>query len=176
MVENKLEVQGINSKGFGTISKLVMQDRNLGCIAKALYAYFCSFAGGGSSCFPTRKKICFDLDISTDTYTKYLHQLVDNGYIQVQQIKENGRFSHNIYTINFLVPCPKIPVSEISVPGNLDPNINSNNINSINNISKKEAKGRKGRKKKNIKNRHIPNENNNEISNDRKSINYSQYK
>lgn len=79
--------------------KLVMQDRNLYAVAKALYAYLDSFSGLGDSCSIARKKICFDLCISNDTFSKYLKQLVDSGYIIVEQIKENGRFSHNVYTI-----------------------------------------------------------------------------
>lgn len=89
----------VNSKGYGTIPKLVMQDRNLHAIAKAIYAYFNSFSGSGDPCFYTRERICYDLCISNDTFSKYLKQLVDSGYIIVEQIKENGRFSHNVYTI-----------------------------------------------------------------------------
>ena len=45
--ENILLVEGINAKGYGTIPKLVMKDRRLTAQAKAIYAYFCSYAGCG---------------------------------------------------------------------------------------------------------------------------------
>lgn len=121
----------INSAGYGTISKLAMQDRRLHITAKAIYAYFNSYTGSGDCCFPTRAKICFDLGISNDTFGKYLKQLIDTGYIKVEQVKEKGRFSHNVYTINGTIsPCPKISDTEDFVHGNLDTNNNSIKINS----------------------------------------------
>lgn len=134
----------INSAGFGTISKLAMQDRRLHITAKAIYAYFNSYAGAGDTCFPSRNKICYDLGISADTFGKYLKQLCECGYIKTQQVKENGRFSHNVYTIcSTILPCPKISDTENTVHGGLDTNINSNKNNSIsnnNNDLKKERK------------------------------------
>lgn len=133
-MEDKIIGFKINSKGYGTIPKLVMQDRNLSIGAKGLYSYFCSYTGGGDTCFPSRKKVCFDLCISIDTFGKYLKQLVENGYIKVEQIKENGRFSHNVYTLcDTILPCPKISDTEITVYEKTDTNNNNDNNNSINN-------------------------------------------
>jgi len=64
MANDIIKVQGINSKGYGIIPKLVMQDRNLNVIAKAIYSYLCSFSGAGETCSPTRSKICYDLQMS----------------------------------------------------------------------------------------------------------------
>ena len=147
MMEDQLKVQGINSKGFGIIPKLLTQDRSICIGAKGLYAYFCSYAGAGDTCFPTRKKICYDLNISNDTLGKYLKNLVRRGYIEVEQVKENGRFSHNVYTLcSTISPCPKISdtentVSENSVYEKMDTNNNSTKINnSKNNITNKKRK------------------------------------
>ena len=49
-----LKVIGIDSKGYGKIPKLVMQDHNLTIEAKAIYAYFASYAGAGTNAFPSR--------------------------------------------------------------------------------------------------------------------------
>ena len=130
-------VVNINSKGFGTIPKLVMQDTSIHVVAKAIYAYFNSYAGGGNQCFPSRKKICNDLGISNDTFGKYLKQLTEHNYIKVEQVKENGRFSHNVYTLlDTILPCTEISDTEEIVHGNLDTNINSININRDNNNNK----------------------------------------
>lgn len=141
----------VNSKGFGTVPKLVMQDRRLCAAAKAVYAYFCSYAGGGDCCFPSRKKICFDLNISQDSLGKYLKELTTCGYLLIEQTKENGRFGRNIYTLCENVesivetventspapksPLPKISVTEKTVTEKIDTNNNreenkqySNNI------------------------------------------------
>lgn len=75
----------INSLGYGMIPKSVMQDRNLHAMAKAIYAYFCSYTGAGNTCFPTRSKICYDLNISSDTFSKHLKNLVSAGYVKAEK-------------------------------------------------------------------------------------------
>lgn len=134
----------INSQGFGTIPKLVMQDRSLSLGAKAVYAYFCSFTGAGDSCFPSRERICYDLDLNKDTFTKYRNELVTRGYIKIEQIKDGVKFSHNVYTLCDVVPsCPVFSDTKISDPKVSDPkepdtinnSIKSNNIKSNNTLS-----------------------------------------
>lgn len=118
-----------------------MQDRELNIGAKAVYAYFCSYAGAGNSCFPSRDKICYDLNISKDTVGKHISQLTLKGYIKVEQVKEKGRFSRNVYTIlnevtpvegtpDTTPPCPKNSDTVKTGPGEIASNNNSVNINS----------------------------------------------
>lgn len=147
-MEDKIIGFKINSKGYGTVPKLLTQDRNICIGAKGLYAYFCSYTGGGDTCFPSRKKVCYDLCISIGTFGKYLKQLVEHGYIKVEQVKENGRFSYNVYTLcDTILPCTNLPCTKISdtvisVYEKIDTNNNSNNNNNNNNNnnSKKERK------------------------------------
>ena len=54
-IENILEVEGVNSKGFGIISQAVMFDRDLSIPSKAIYAYFVSYTGSGRTIFPKRE-------------------------------------------------------------------------------------------------------------------------
>ena len=111
-----------------------MQDRNLSLCAKGVYAYFCSYAGAGNICFPSRKKMCYDLGISQDTLGKYLKELIKSSYVSCEQIKENGKFSHNVYTINTQIPLPKLPLPKISVSENFGTeNLDTNNNNYKNN-------------------------------------------
>ena len=84
--------------GYGMVGKYVMQDRELHVIAKAIYSYVCTFGNGA---FPGRDKICYDLQINKNTYTKYMKQLVDYGYITVIQSRNgNQKFCRNTYEIN----------------------------------------------------------------------------
>lgn len=137
MADNILKGIPINSQGYGNVPKLVMRDRNMSIGAKAVYAYFNSYAGGGDTCFPSISLICADLCISKGTLSKYLGELKDNGYITIEQIKENGRFSHNVYTIvNVKLPCTKISDTENIVHQKLDTNNNSLNNNRSNNNNK----------------------------------------
>ena len=98
-MRDRVKVRGMNGAGFGIIQKSVMQNRELHVTAKAIYAYFSSFVGGGNSCFPSRSKICYDLDISKDTLSKYLNNLISCGYLEIEQSTEGGKFSHNVYTL-----------------------------------------------------------------------------
>lgn len=141
MPDDKIKGFSINKDGYGTIPKSVMQDKDLHIATKAVYSYFCSFTGAGDSCFPTRKKICYDLNISNDSLSKYLRQLVENGYLEICQIKENGRFSHNVYTLpDTKIPCPKISDTEETEHGKTDTKNNNSITNSFSKIKTKEKK------------------------------------
>ena len=100
-----LQVQGINTKGFGMIPKLVMQDKRLTAEAKAIYGYFCSYAGAGRTAFPSRDRIVADLGMSKSRFYRHYNLLKKYGYIQVEQERKN-QFKRNIYTLLESVPCP----------------------------------------------------------------------
>lgn len=95
-----LKVQGRMTMGYGIIPKMVMQDKRLTIEAKAIYAYFCSYAGAGTTAFPSRDKIIKDLQLGVKRYYNHLNLLKDYGYIEVEQkIDSNGKFKRNIYTL-----------------------------------------------------------------------------
>ena len=71
---------------------------------------FCAYAGNGNTVFPKRDKIVRDLSMNKDTYTKYLSQLTDAGYIDKQRTPIGNR-----YTINLQVPDVGEP--ESGIPG-----------------------------------------------------------
>lgn len=153
MPQDKLKLDGIFANGYGIIPKAVMCDPALSVGAKALYSYFCSYAGAGDSCFPSQSIICRDLNISAGSFAKYLKALTDGGYIDVEQKKENGRFSHNVYHILHDIsppPCTKLPYPKISdtektVYQNLETKNNSLKINKLlNNNSEILLKNNKG--------------------------------
>lgn len=126
MPDDRIKSPGIRSKGYGLIPKMVMQDKELHITSKAIYAYFCSYTGSGDTCFPSRGRICEDLGIAADTYQKYLGQLVKNGYLAVEQVRKDGRFSHNVYTVlQEKSPCTETTVTENTGHGELDTNITS---------------------------------------------------
>lgn len=112
MENNILELDGIFKNGYGFIAKSVMQDNQISLQAKGLYAYLCSYSGKGKDAFPSRKKMCFDLNITNDTLGKYLKELKESNYIHISQSKNESRFSNNIYKINLNLPCTKISDTE----------------------------------------------------------------
>ena len=152
---DQLVVSNVNSKGYGIIPKMVMQDQRLHINAKAIYAYFNSFAGTGNSAFPTRKRICYDLGISGDTFGKYLKQLTDTGYLKVTQNKVAGRFSNNVYTI-----CDTISIgndnsdtdnTDTETIGNGKMVTNNNNVFKNNSSKNNNSKNNSGEKKESKK-------------------------
>ena len=62
--EDLLRIEGVNAKGYGCIPKAVMKDRRLTLYAKAIYAYFRSYAGSGNRAFPSRATILYGLQIN----------------------------------------------------------------------------------------------------------------
>ena len=87
--------------GFGTIPKLVMLDSQLSPQAKAIYAYFASFAGAGTTAFPRRTTIMRELGIgSVETYYRHFNQLIEQGYFSVEHRKADGRFDYCIYHLH----------------------------------------------------------------------------
>ena len=99
-----LQVEGINSKGFGFAPKLVMLDDRLSIFSKAIYCYFSSYAGAGKIAFPRVAKIISDLKISRGTYYAHFNPLLTHGFIKVEQTRHSGKHSHNIYTLMDIIP------------------------------------------------------------------------
>ena len=98
---DELRVKGVKSRGYGMVAKAAMLDPALPVESKGILAFFCSYTGSGNNtAFPCRNTILKALHVNKDTYYKYLHVLVDNGYITIEQSKgAASRFTHNIYTI-----------------------------------------------------------------------------
>ena len=112
-----LRVVGINSKGYGTFPKIVAKDRRLTPESKCIYAYFCSFAGSGSTAFPKVKTLIFDLNMSEDRYYRHFKPLEEFGYISVEKIGgKDGRWLKNIYELLSLVPDANEPRVEKMPP------------------------------------------------------------
>lgn len=99
-----LKLEGVMSKGYGIIPKLVMMDQDLSIEAKAIYSYIASYAGNGDSAFPSIKKICYDLQINEKRFSRHKKVLLEKGYIEVtQERKGGGMFASNVYTIKQFV-------------------------------------------------------------------------
>lgn len=96
-IENILEVEGVNAKGYGVLPQSVMFDRDLSVESKAIYAYFVSYTGAGRTIFPKRETILFDLKMSKNAFYKHFNPLVKNGYIKISKAK--GFKNKNVYTV-----------------------------------------------------------------------------
>ena len=57
-----LVFESVAARGFDTVPRLVMPDRDLTAQAKAIYFYFASFAGAGMTAFPQRAAIMWETE------------------------------------------------------------------------------------------------------------------
>ena len=119
--------------GFGIVPKQIMKNNKLSISSKGLYSYLCVYAGNKDTAFPSISLITYELNISKDTFYKYMNELKDNKYIVTSQIREQGKFSHTIY---HLPPCPNssdtvISDAESSDTTNVDTKSNSLKKNSL---------------------------------------------
>jgi hypothetical protein len=97
---DELRSSSIMDQGYGNSYKKVLKDRRLTDKAKLIHCYLCSYAGGGNTAFPPVSLICYDLDITDDTYYEHMMYLKGYGYITAEQQQgKNGQFGHNIYTL-----------------------------------------------------------------------------
>ena len=97
-----IEHEGLKKLGYGTIPKSVMQDPRLDIYAKALYAYFASYAGNGRTALPAVPNILKELSISKATYQGRMKKLQNLGYILVRQDNWSGQkagFGRNRYIL-----------------------------------------------------------------------------
>lgn len=112
--EVKIENNSILSSGYGLIPQMVARDKTISIGAKGLYSYLSSIAGANGTCYPSRELITSELNINKNTFTKYLNELKESGYINVTRSRsKNGVMTKNIYEIVYdnslikRVPCPK---------------------------------------------------------------------
>lgn len=107
-----IEQEGLKSAGYGIIPKAVMQDPRMDTSAKAIYAYFASYAGAGRVAFPPVPQICMDLGISSGTYQKRIKLLQELGYIEVRQNNWTaGKQKHGFGSNQYILKDNPLPLS-----------------------------------------------------------------
>ena len=100
---------GIMENGYGPCYRFVLCDATIPLIAKAIYAYFCSYghSGGGTACFPSTSTIMKDLGLCKNTYYNNYNILIEKGYIistsrKIKAANGSIKFTSNCYYINLL--------------------------------------------------------------------------
>ena len=155
MSENKIELSGIFSDGYGVnpkkLWKMKLGTINLenkkkvkGIYVKAVLSYMLSYTGGGKNeCFPSIRTIAEDLEISADIVVNAINGAVQLKMIDKKQMFPNDPLKHNNkYILNFLNKLPNIDVRQSRITCadgtnfevvTVEQNNNIYNNNSINN-------------------------------------------
>lgn len=69
--------------------------------AVAVYLYLVRRANSDGQCWPSERRIAIDLSLSKSTVKRAIADLVQNGYIQVEQrYRQSGAKSSLLYTIS----------------------------------------------------------------------------
>ena len=136
--QNKLNVKGVMSEGYGIIPKKVMKDKGLSIEAKAIYAFISSYAGAGITSFPSVNLITDMLGISRQRFNKHRKLLEDKGYITIKRNRSpEGSWGNNVYTLETLPRLQNLTsdnlTSDNPTLGNVTTNNNTINNNTINN-------------------------------------------
>ena len=88
-----------NKGGYGVVFQEIMRNPDLPAYSKLLYAYLSSFAGKKGICYPSKRCISHDLNISEGTVHRYMQPLVDQGLLKIERKKEHGLLTNNVYHI-----------------------------------------------------------------------------
>ena len=140
--QNKLNVKGVMSEGYGIIPKKVMKDEDLTIDAKAIYAFMASFAGAGNTSFPSVKFITDKLGISRQRFNKHRKLLEDKGYITIKKERTtDGSWGNNVYTLETLPRLQNPTLDNLTLDNPTSGNVTTNN-NTINNNIKSTSRSK----------------------------------
>lgn len=92
LLSEVVSAEDLSGGGYGNIPKLVMTDNRISVEAKALYAYICVYSGSSYSAMPSKKTAMYHLNISSNSYSKYGHELEELGYISRERVQRDGKF------------------------------------------------------------------------------------
>lgn len=97
--------RGIYGQSYGLITEYPILYSSLSVQAKSVYAYFCSFTGGGNNtAFPLLTTILKNLNISKDCYYEAFAELKSKGYISVEKKHLDSFKYRNNYVIELSTP------------------------------------------------------------------------
>jgi uncharacterized phage protein (TIGR02220 family) len=135
---------------YGIVYQNVLRSSELSPESKAIYGYLASFAGCKNTCFPSRKMMLKELQMSETRFSKHMNPLIALGVVSVTRERNGNVYGKNIYTINHEIQiienqdsrCSENESAENESAENLSTNSNSINIKNINNknINNKEHK------------------------------------
>lgn len=102
-MNNKIQLSGIFSEGYGLVPKLLMKSKEISQSTKLILCYFLSYTGAGITCWPSLANISEDLGMSKSTIIRSLREAKTKGFIEIT--KNNlgkGKGTFNIYSLFFM--------------------------------------------------------------------------
>lgn len=97
------------SQAFGHIKKDILTNNNLSCIAKCIYSYLAVYANNKTGeCFPSLDRILTELNLSKNSFYKYIKELEKAGVLKRYQRQNKS----TVYKLMDHIIIQKQPESE----------------------------------------------------------------
>lgn len=95
-----VDPRDIMSQGYGLAPQMLFRDSRISAAAKAIYGYLSSFAGAGSTAYPSKELMCKELGLSRPTFDKHIKALEAYGYVRIHHRRSaTGQHLCNIYEL-----------------------------------------------------------------------------
>ena len=85
--------------GYVIVYREIMRNPDIPPESKAIYAYLCSFAGNGDTCYPRVETMQKELCMGKQRFNKYMSILIDSGVVVREREKVGNLAGHNVYKI-----------------------------------------------------------------------------
>ena len=125
----------------------VWDNEDLTIEAKAIYGMLCTYAGSGSTAYPSVELLCNKLKISRARFYKHLNLLIGAGIVKKEMSYKDGLREKCIYTLipnalksNYL-QLDNLPVDNLTIDNLPVDNLASNN-NNLNNTNLNNNRGK----------------------------------
>lgn len=95
----EFEEGDIYAEGFGLVASLVMRDKSISSMAKALYAYLMTFSNRSGAAWPSTNRILDEMSLSKNSFYKYRSELRDAGFLDWTTFGREGGGRRTVYRI-----------------------------------------------------------------------------
>lgn len=95
----EFEEGDIYAEGFGLVASLVMRDKSISSMAKALYAYLMTFSNRSGAAWPSTNRILDEMSLSRNSFYKYRSELRDAGFLDWTTSGREGGGRRTVYRI-----------------------------------------------------------------------------
>lgn len=95
----EFEEGDIYAEGFGLVASLVMRDKSISTMAKAIYAYLMTFSNRSGAAWPSTNRILEEMSLSRNSFYKYRSELRDAGFLDWTTFGREGGGRRTVYKI-----------------------------------------------------------------------------
>ncbi|WP_313584554.1 helix-turn-helix domain-containing protein [Lacrimispora sp.] len=92
--------------GYGIVYQEIMRNSDIPPESKAIYAYLCSFAGSGETCFPRVEMMRSELSMGKQRFNKFMDILISLKVVIRERERDGNLLGYNVYRLTHEVNSP----------------------------------------------------------------------